>query len=132
MLQGQQFLPVGKSQQISAIGRSSEPTHAGYSQGSRYHDRSKKNEERRNERTKKKIEHEHISRGNREQGIATKQMNKPVPANSCEATSDPASFAKTLISKLNSVLKKQEKDEESSKQLDNKLKKVCSFRIKNT
>ena len=55
ILQGQQFMSVGKPPQVSAIGRSSEPTHAGYNQGSRYQDRSAKNEERRNERNKKKI-----------------------------------------------------------------------------
>ena len=83
-----------------------------------------KYEERRNEKTKKKIAEDHINRGNREQPqtITTKPPNKAPAPNGTLAESKPAEFADLLIGKLNAVLKMQEKEEESSKKLDHKLK----------
>ena len=123
-LQVQQYPRAGEMTQISAIGRSSEPTHAGYRHGSRYPDKSSKHEERNNERLKKKIVKDHIRGGNREplQGT-TMQPTKP-EISGMEAEKDPEAFSKRLIAKLNAVLKMREKEEESTKQLDSKLKKI--------
>ena len=128
-LQGQSQSSSGnKPSQISAIGRSSEPT-SRFRSGSRYGEMHNEKRQMRREQTRaNEVKNEHLKRGNREtpQESTKKPPQRTVDLlnqQSSEATDHPDTFAQKIIKKLNKYLQEKESDE----LVKEKLKKVCDL-----
>ena len=122
----QHNISTGTRHQISAIGRSSEPTNSQFRTETRQNEIHKEKRQMRKESKRdEEVKNEHIKRGNREplQGTFAKPPQK-ADENSSEATNSPSTFAAKLIERMNNFLREEEerrKEEESKKKLDRKL-----------